>query len=476
MNPVSRGMSPAKPVRIEPDHNPLLALRLQPSLGALQRYVPLLSWSIAILTILCIALKIIGYGYLPEDDALRHAGKAVSGKPWNEILVMNERFSMDHNPGWHTVLGVTHRSTGWGTDSLVAFSVTSLIILFGLCVLPWLRRPEAWIATILILVITAPGDVARLALGRPFIVTMVVLMTLLMWWTRRDGFSAPMLVGSTLLVALAAWVHGTWYLLSLPVAAFFLAMQWRKGFALLGCWLAGSFLGACLTGDPFKFLFQAVDILLSSLGNHVLQRTLVTEFRPSDGNFGVLVVVGLLLLWRHSRNEWNNKVVYNPIFILAALGWVLGLKVVRFWDDWGQPAVMLWITLELQHWFASKHPADSLKRLVLTLFVASAAYLATTSDRGGRWTSNLTIEYLSEENEEIAEWLPEPGGIVYSTDMRVFYRTFFKTRTRRGGISSASSPPSCQKRTWRFTETSSGTSLPPRPMRLGSLKCGWRTV
>jgi hypothetical protein len=247
-----------------------------------------------------------------------------------------------------------------------------------------------------------------------------------LWWTRRDGFGVPMLVGSSLLVALATWVHGAWYLLSLPVAAFFLARQWRKGFALLGCWLAGSVLGACLTGNPFKFLFQAVDILLSSLGSDALQRTLVTEFRPSDGNFGVLVVVGLFLLWRHSRNEWNSQVVYNPIFILAALGWVLGLKVSRFWDDWGQPTLMLWIALELQHLFASMYPTDSLKRLVLTLLVASAAYLATTSDRGGRWTSNLTTEYLSQDNEDITEWLPEPGGIVYSSDMQVFYRTFFK--------------------------------------------------
>ena len=49
----------------------------------LRRYVPLAVWVIVILTLLLIPLKIIGYGYIPPDDALRHAGKAVSGKSWS---------------------------------------------------------------------------------------------------------------------------------------------------------------------------------------------------------------------------------------------------------------------------------------------------------------------------------------------------------------------------------------------------------
>ena len=48
-----------------------------------RRYVPLAVWVILILTLLLIPLKIIGYGYIPPDDALRHAGKAVSGKSWS---------------------------------------------------------------------------------------------------------------------------------------------------------------------------------------------------------------------------------------------------------------------------------------------------------------------------------------------------------------------------------------------------------
>ena len=49
-----------------------------------------------------------------------------------------------------------------------------------------------------------------------------------------------------------------------------------------------------------------------------------------------------------------------------------------------------------------------------------------TADSGSRWTYNLTTEYLKEGAPEYAEWLPEPGGIIYSNDMTLFYQTFFK--------------------------------------------------
>ena len=42
-------------------------------LDPIRRYVPLIVWTIAIAVVLFIPLKIIGYGYLPGDDALRHA-------------------------------------------------------------------------------------------------------------------------------------------------------------------------------------------------------------------------------------------------------------------------------------------------------------------------------------------------------------------------------------------------------------------
>jgi hypothetical protein len=48
------------------------------------------------------------------------------------------------------------------------------------------------------------------------------------------------------------------------------------------------------------------------------------------------------------------------------------------------------------------------------------------SDRGGRWTVGLNKQYPREGWPEYAEWLPEPGGIVYSDQMTVFYDLFFR--------------------------------------------------
>src|ERR1041385_5000675 len=70
---------------------------------AIARYVPLGAWVIVIMTVILIPSKIISYGYLPQDDALRHAAKAVSGKPWSEILVRSEEHTSELQSRLHLV-------------------------------------------------------------------------------------------------------------------------------------------------------------------------------------------------------------------------------------------------------------------------------------------------------------------------------------------------------------------------------------
>jgi hypothetical protein len=43
---------------------------------------------VLLVSIVLIPLRILGRGFLPPDDALRHAAKAVSGREWSEILVL----------------------------------------------------------------------------------------------------------------------------------------------------------------------------------------------------------------------------------------------------------------------------------------------------------------------------------------------------------------------------------------------------
>src|SRR5471032_3535382 len=106
---------------------------------ALRRYVPLATWAIVILVVLAIPFKITGYGYLPGDDALRHAAKAVSGKSWSEILVLSPVYVIDHEFGWNLLLEKIHGWTHWNAEALVVFSVVAMFILVGWSALPWLK-------------------------------------------------------------------------------------------------------------------------------------------------------------------------------------------------------------------------------------------------------------------------------------------------------------------------------------------------
>src|SRR5271170_8144778 len=197
----------------------------------LKRYLPLAVWVVVVLTIILVPLKIIGYGFLPMDDALRHAAKAVSGKSWQEILVMRGDFVIDPSPGWQKILAwVNHASwvQNWPdgpAEALVIFSVVSLMLLVTLCALPWLRRPEAWLGALLSAAVFAPACTTRLMRGRPYILTDFVVMMILLLWSRRadsDEKDCPRrsaLIFTPLLVAASAWIHGSWYMLVLPGAA-----------------------------------------------------------------------------------------------------------------------------------------------------------------------------------------------------------------------------------------------------------------
>jgi hypothetical protein len=393
-----------------------------------QRYVPLLVWILALLALLLIPLKIVGTGYLPIDDALRHAAKVVSGKPWSEIVVMREGFPMDHHAGWHAVLGWAHAGLRCGADGLVALSVVFLFWLVAGLPLIWIRRPEAWLAGWLICAVAHTGFIGRVNLGRPFLLTTAAMMAMLFAWYRRpeDRASWRQLALAILCITLSGWLHGSWYLWVLPVAAFFLAGCWRSGGQLLGCWLAGSFLGAALTGHPLVYLAQATRHLLTALGQDVVQRTLVTEFQPTDGCFPVVVCVIVVLFWRRSAGQSVASVVYHPIFLLGVLGWLLGLKVTRFWEDWGLPAFLVWMALQLQELLEIHLDLASAKRLLVTGLLAAGLFLVATSDLRGRWTNGLAIEFLTMDNPALAGWLPDAGGILYSADMGVYYQTFFK--------------------------------------------------
>src|SRR5580704_18081443 len=117
-------------------------------LEPLRRYVPLAVWIIVLMTLLLIPLKVLKYGYIPPDDALRAAGKAVSGKTWPQILVLNDVYKIDHEYGWSLLLSKVHTACNADTDTIVIFSVVSLFLLAGLAAVMWLRYPEVWLVSL----------------------------------------------------------------------------------------------------------------------------------------------------------------------------------------------------------------------------------------------------------------------------------------------------------------------------------------
>lgn len=395
----------------------------------LRRYVPLAAWAIAIFAVLVIPLKIIGYGYLPMDDILGDSAKAVSGKPWPEILVLGPAFIMDHHIGWHWLLRGIYLLSHCSTESLVLTAVVGMFVVCNWSAMACLKRPEAWLATMIVFCLSS-AVMQRLMLGRQFALTLTVLVVILLLW-QRHGSTPPKrgtFAWMTALITLAVFLHGVWYLWALPVAAFFLARQYRWGFTLAASCVVGTILASALTGHPVDYIWQAVKLALRVESIHPTQSTLVKEMRPAFGNFFGLLLLGFLLAARPLAKINAPPMTRNPAFWLVAMCWVLGCQTVRFWLDWGVPALMVLMAGDLQLFLQSRFAEDSFKRLGLVCGLALAAYAVNTNDVGSRWTYNLPQQYLTmkEHPDALKGWMPGKGGIFYTTDMSLFYQTFFK--------------------------------------------------
>ena len=141
--------------------------------------------------------------------------------------------------------------------------------------------------------------------------------------------------------------------------------------------------------------------------------------------FYALLAVGGLLVLRNmcglNTRPWKS----NPAFWLACLCWLLGFKAVRFWYDWGWPALMVLTTCDLQLLLEARFAADSLKRLALTGGLAVMTYMAATNDHGSRWTQNLTWSYLTQDNPDLKGWLPGQGRHILYGGHDAFFSNLF---------------------------------------------------
>lgn len=391
------------------------------------RFVPLAVRVMVIAITVAIPLKIIHYGYIPPSDVLRHAAKAVCGRPWSEILVLNKTYIIDHEFGWQLFLRELYLSTHCAAGTLVTFSVVLLFVLPSLAPVLWLKRPEAWLIT-LIAAALASDLVMRLTLGRPYLLTVAGLTAILLYWKAHEE-AAPdwkTALWITGVIATCVFVHGVWYLWVLPAAAFFLAGRYQWGWVLAGAWVVGSIVGASLTGHPFEAYYQAVEMAWRPFALRAPETTLASELQPSSGEIYGLIIFGALWGLRQLAKLNVRPFSRDPVFWLACICWVLSFKVYRFSEDWGWPAFMVLIACDVQLFLESRIAADSLKRLGLVSGAALTAFLLFTSDTGSRWTQNSKWTWLEQDNPALNGWLTDKGGIFYTVDMTLFYQTFYK--------------------------------------------------
>jgi hypothetical protein len=380
-------------------------------------------WLLVIVVIILAPLLLLAQGYLPLDDCLRHAAKAVDGRPWSDVLVLRPGILVDPHAPWHALLKALASLFGLGAEGLVTLTVGGLFTLILLAPLPWMEAPDGWILA-WVLTWVAGGVQARLLLGRPYEVPMAALMAVMALWRGETRKGLRVWILTAALMGVAAALHGSWYLLALIPAAFLMAGRWRDSLELALCWLIGSFLGACLTGHPLTFLWGQLLHLGHTLGQSAPPTVLVQELQSSQG--GGLVGFCLLgvLVFQVVRGK-EKQALKDPLFMLALVGWILGLKIKRFWIDWGYPGAVLWLAFELAPWLVDLGKRAPLRRLALAAATGFAMILILCNADQGRWADPMRSRSFVEKRPDLKAWLPEKGGILYSASMETFFDTYF---------------------------------------------------
>lgn len=389
----------------------------------------MLAWLLAVICLLYIPFKITSYGWMPQDDALRHAAHGVNEKSWGEVVVIRPEFDVDHNPGWHSILRFMHRNFAMDQDDLLLFSVIGLYLLFNMTGALLSPRPLAWITALGILALTDLAATFRVIIGRPYLVSCSVALLLLSLWTKKElnlRSWRPWVV-SIIALALAVWIHGSWYLFLLMPFAFFLAGQSRRAGAILLCLLIATVLGALMSGHPVEFLrfhFQAPLQIFSEMR---VNRQLVSEFQ--SGNTAIVLVVFCAILALHLQRKNCLRLAdlaTDPIFMLAVTGWLLGIMVNRFWGEWGRVAITLWLSLRISDLIDVSAAMRSPRvRYCLAVFACVMLVFLSTHDERGRYSEQVMDEAIHFSDPRFASWVPQPDSLIYSNTMLIFYKHYF---------------------------------------------------
>jgi hypothetical protein len=379
--------------------------------------------------LLLIPLRISSFGNIPPDDAMRHAAFAVDNRMWSEVLVIRESIldNVDSHPGWHGYLRFLHNALGADTEGLVIASFVTTFFIFACIGLYGSGAPLAWMTTLLVIYLIDGGILMRIMLGRPFAISMAVALAILFLWQRRERLPkiAEYAITSALL-GVAIYMHPSWYLWLIFPPAFLLCGRYEDAFRFGTCLMIALLVATALAQSYYNIVFYPIHHLIVSMTMDPLRRVhLVGEFQPGSGVlFVVIAVVATLAILTLRGRSWR-ELVLRLDFCLMVIGWVAGLYVTRFWGDWGAIGFIAWTCWVLST--VKFNPAPAVRdKVVVAGLVCASLFLLVSSDSSGRYSQSLKDVLMTKPVKELRGALPDKGGILYSTDMRFFYQTYYR--------------------------------------------------
>jgi hypothetical protein len=373
--------------------------------------------------------RIISLGFLAPDDANRHIAFSVTDKNWTDVLVIEPSLSADHNAGWHNVLKKVHKYLGLDKEALLITVMISLFLIFNITGSLLSPNIASWIIVMLLIFVFNRVSFVRLFIGRPFIISSIVTLILFKLWfieSEKPIDSVFKYLVSILCITLAVWLHGTWYTFLLLPVALLLSGKLIKSLELSLIILLSTAIGAYLTGEFEQFLYFHYAATLNIFTEKIYNWQLVTEFSEGDiytsWVFPTSIIIILLI---YSKKLKLNELSRDSLFIMILLCWMLSIKVVRFWVDWGAIALMFWLSHKISYLIEDMQSIKKpFLRWVLFVFTVLSFVLIIPSTA---WNNQKERKSYSVDfsKPQLAEYKPLDGGIIYNDSMNHFYYQYF---------------------------------------------------
>ena len=376
-----------------------------------------------------IPYKIYNSGFKPVDDTNRHVAFSVTNQTWTDVLEIEPSLSADHNAGWHSLLRAVHKYFGLNKEALLITVIVSLFLIFNLTGSVLSPNIASWTIVLIIMFVANRVIFFRLLSGRPFIISAVTSLILFKLWfiETKDqiNYFIKFLI-SFIFIAIAVWLHGTWYTFLLLPMALLLSGKLTKSIELSLIILLATALGAYLTGEFEQFLHFHYAATLNIFTEKIYNWQLVTEF--AEGSiyiFWIFPTAAIITLLIYSKKLCLNQLTKDPLFILILLSWMLSIRVVRFWVDWGIIALMFWLSYKISDLIAEMQSVKKpFFRWTLFVFtVLSVVILVPNSD----WNNKKEIKKYTVDfsKPQFAEYKPLEGGIIYNDSMDHFYHQYY---------------------------------------------------